>query len=459
MSVNEAAFVNFPKVYLCKHDVDAGYISTEGFFAKVNPRVSSHTNPSLFQIIPIRQERETFTIREPGRKINCRADFLKKLRTDESWRYVAIRCCDSKKFVSCRTATYIPLVGYTALTEYRSSTGAYECFKIEFHAGTGRYSFLSHNGLYLDTNRTFWTVACRSDPKHSGTIATNRSWDIMPLLSRSASEERVQFVGVVNGFSQDYEMQLQAEGGGLENVYIDSVKKYLLGRLKAGDSTHFFGNDLWHYCVRDKETGTGFIAIVSKHFSSAVAGECIEELALLHAKYYSIRKDSDSILEKYDLKRQEIIEKELRYLIWEYDEINENGKTDDQIRPLLEKMEENIGILYENVQNVENLKKKSEELLEQSKIFKKTAKKLKKKLSKKFILLNVGCMLVGAGVGTLAGWLIGGPVGAAIAAEQGIEIGIGAAIGLSSGALFGAAGSLTKVSMWKSYIKMTSFIR
>jgi hypothetical protein len=110
---------------------------------------------------------------------------------------------------------------------------------------------------------------------------------------------------------------------------------------------------------------------VSEYFSSAVAGECIEESALLYAKYYSIRKDRDSMLEKYDLKRLEIIEKELRYLIWEYDEINENGKTDDHIRPLLEKMEENIDILYEIVQNMENLKKKLEELLEQSKVFKK----------------------------------------------------------------------------------------
>jgi hypothetical protein len=97
----------------------------------------------------------------------------------------------------------------------RSTIGEFETFKVEYHPGSGSFSFLSHNGLYMNANETMWTVESRDVPRSPDeSIASHRSWSVYPLLPRSSDEERVAFLGVDNVKGQS-EMKLKAKGAAI----------------------------------------------------------------------------------------------------------------------------------------------------------------------------------------------------------------------------------------------------
>jgi hypothetical protein len=107
----------------------------------------------------------------------------------------------------------------------------------------------------------------------------------------------------------------------------------------------------------------------------------------------------------------------------------------DQVDEIKDKMNSNINVMLENMENAEMLQSKADELLEQSKMFKKRTSKLKKEMWMK----NKGAMILKAGtigavvIGATAGFLAGGPGGAAfvalpsVVAAEAIEVSLIAA--------------------------------
>ena len=430
------ALENLPSVHLRHHDSDMGIIR-----GKVNPKLRGQRIPSQFQIVPLLDKNGRL---DPSIGIvHTRDELLRLLRT--KWEYVAIRC-EEGKFLSCRKATYLPTVGWSSLTEYRNKIGEYEVFQVQYHPGSGCYSFISHNGLYMNANETMKTVAFRDAPRSPGkTIASHRSWSIYPLLSRSTDEERVVFVGVVDNEEGQFQMKLKAEGVNLSEDYLADMKDYFINTLKCGESTHIQGqsNGLYHNCVRG-EDGTAYIVIVSTLFSRALAAECVGDLADIFDKYRDNKEDAQ--LEQRGIKKDEIIRKELEFLMWEFDELNER-KLQSELKPILEKMEENIERLLQNIDSLEHIEATSKEALELSKEFRKNTKKAKDRMMNTWAICTFG--ILGGISGGVGGFLLGGPTAAAIFAEQGVEITIFAVTGLFGGAALGRAQENNR--MWHNY--------
>jgi len=343
-----------------------------------------------------------------------------------------------------------PKLGLRATIEYSQSIGEEECFHVQYHPETGCFSFLSHSQLYLDAIQSLRIIACKSEPKNKKkTTASHRSWDIFPLLGRSSDEERVEYVGVVN---RTYIMQLQADGSGLSKDYLEKVKYILLDQLKSGECSHFLMKNQWHYLLKHDDN-LGFVVIVTENFSRVLASQCIEELKEIHEKYSE--NDADENLQAHGLKRDQIIRKELQYLMWEFDELNENSMN-EKLGPLLKMMEKNIDIIVNNIVCTEKILQATDDLEKSCGVFKKNAKKLRKECAKRWILMNaVIGGVVGCSLGGCVGWLIGGPVGAPSLASQGAQIGA-AAIGFAGGSYLGYRDS-SGVNIWKHHknVKVT----
>jgi len=102
----------------------------------------------------------------------------------------------------------------------------------------------------------------------------------------------------------------------------------------------------------------------------------------------------------------------------------------NQVDDIKDQMNTNINLMLENIESADELRHKSDELLEQSKVFKKKTHELKKEMWNK----NKGVMILKAGtvgavaIGATAGFLAGGPGGAAfvalpsVAAAEMIEV-------------------------------------
>lgn len=366
---------------------------------------------------------------------------------------MAIRC-DKGKYISCRKAIYIPKVGWSALTEYRARIGEYEKFSVEFHAEMGGFSFKSHNGLYLHANTKFWTAACKEAPSEGdGTIPSMRSWCVSPLLGSSCEEERVEYVGVSNcGWALD--MSLQAEGGHISEAYIDPIQRMVMDMLKPGESTHFCGttNNFWHYFLRGEGTNSNslYMVVTTNRFSRVLAGECVDDLKVIHEKYFQQKDETVARLRRHGMDRAEVMRKELQFLMWTFDDENDKQQT-AQLNPVIAQMEVNISKMLENIGQAEVILQTATDIQEQSKQFKKRARKWRTRKVKKWVFYKaaIGGTILG-GVGALVGWLIGGPVGTAFLGTQGMEIGAVAVAGVGVGALIGGATALP--CMWKRYV-------
>jgi len=151
-------------------------------------------------------------------------------------------------------------------------------------------------------------------------------------------------------------------------------------------------------------------------------------------------------LEQRGIRKDEIIRKELEFLMWEFDELNER-KLQSELKPILEKMEENIECLLQNIDSLEHMEATSQEALELSKMFKKNTKKAKDRMMNAWAIGTFG--ILGGISGGVGGFLLGGPTAAAIFAEQGVEITIFALTGLFGGAALGRAQE--KIRMWHNY--------
>lgn len=175
-SIHHAVLQKFPVVHLYKIDISGHYIVDGSPYPRVLSDIDQ-PKPSKFQIIPLKKSPDgSYSVRELKKKFETQAEALEAMQNTD---YVAILSCDESEFISCRRAVFLPKLGRFSLTEYRPSIDDYETFRIKYHTESGGFSFLTHNDLYLDCNRTFWTVASRGRPKSPDkTVALNRSWEI-----------------------------------------------------------------------------------------------------------------------------------------------------------------------------------------------------------------------------------------------------------------------------------------
>jgi len=230
------ALENLPYVHLRHLGSDCGII--RGF---VNPKLRRQSVPSKFQIVPLLDNKGN--IDPTIGSIRTRQEFLRLLRAE--WKYIAIRC-EEGKFMSCRTAIYLPIVGRSSVTEYRSTIGEFETFQVEYHPGSGCFSFLTHNGLYMNANETMWTVESRDVPRSPGeTIASHRSWSVYPRLPKSSEEERVAFLGVVDDEVGQFEMKLKPERVDLSEDHLADMKKHFIENLSCGEAKRLD----WNVCL------------------------------------------------------------------------------------------------------------------------------------------------------------------------------------------------------------------
>ncbi|KAL7541082.1 hypothetical protein ACHAWF_006851 [Thalassiosira exigua] len=443
---SERTLANVPRVHLFLAEAESDGHLVRGF---ASPKIrTAFAEPSQFQLVPLKEDGTVVEVKAP---IRTRSQYLGLLRSGV-WPCVAI-LCDNGKFLSCRRATTVPKKGKMAPTRYRSTISDNEMFSVEYHAGTGSFSFQSHNGLYLHANHKLWTAPCREAPSGvlGETVATKRSWCVSPLLGSSCEEERIEFVGVSRG-SGGFKMSLKAEGGRIDESYMDPIKGMIMERLGYGECTHFCGsgNDLWHYFLRDNETEDLYMVVTTSRFSRVLAGECMDSLKCVHEKYFEDQDKTDERLRQNFLGREETMRKELQYFVWSFDEENDAQAT-MQLRPVVEQMEDNIASMLENIGNAEVMLESVQEIEEQSKLFKKRARNVRNRQVKKHMFYKAAmCGTALGGVGALVGWLIGGPAGTVFLGWQGAEIGVVAAAGVGVGALMGGGTSLPY--MWKRYV-------
>ncbi|GFH56823.1 hypothetical protein CTEN210_13299 [Chaetoceros tenuissimus] len=428
-------FEKIPKVQLFKQDI-GGHVSR----GLISPKLYiDWSPPSDFQLIPVDKEGNIICKIDVS-SFASRADYFRALRMDRNWANVAIRCCETGSFMSCRRSTYIPSAGWTCLTEYRTSVGEFEQFKLQFHPTSGAFTFKTHNNCYLDANRTFSTLVCRPAPTNekgwletsetNKTIASDRSWLISPKLKTSSSQERILFIGAYDETSilWNREMELYAEGELLvdnakscllSNDYLNLLRKWMQEfapkHFPRGGWTHWTKNDKFHHYLRlqaneeqEEVSFQSFVSIITtKNFSRSLCLECMNELMEIHLKYS--KEATNKYLEKYKMRRDEAIRSELHHLMWTYDQFNEEAPLNKVLNEALQGIEKNMEKLNENIATAEDILVAAAELEEQCKLFRKRTKSLRKMttMSWKDDWLDKSLIMVGGGIGMTAGALFG----------------------------------------------------
>lgn len=451
--VRPVVLEKLPAVFMHKYDMNR-QISSGGGLINPAEMMRHYLSPTEYKFIPLTSSGK---IIEQDAKFVARGDFLREMR---KWKYVAVRCEKKGAFISCRSRkTYIPGLGDSALVEYRKTVGASERFEIQHYPETGAFSFRSHNGLYISNNKTLGAIIFRSESRKAGaTIASRRTWEITPIIKCSSAEPHVKFVGVVNN-SKKVIIQLQSEEEEGEDLkdndyYLDYANVFVwddirTNGLKRGECAHFkMQNGDWHYYLRDKN-GVVFVVVVSEDYSRALAGECVNDLCVIYKKYYGNGKN-DKRLTNQGLRRNETIQKELQFLMWNCNEHNESCLHNVLRRNIRDQMEDAIDSVIENKGNAKDLQERVKELNKITNTFRNNARKLRARQVSKWVLAGVvGGGLVGGAGGGLIGMIVWGPAGAVIFASQAAKFG---AFALGSGASIGVAANCNTPLMWKKWV-------
>lgn len=435
---------------------------------RVNPKLYlDWSPPSDFQLVPIDVDGKIIQNIDLG-NFDSRADYLRALRSDINWATVAIRCCETGSFMSCRRSTYIPGIGWTCLTEYRTSIGKFEQFKLQFHPETGAYTFKTHNNCYLDANRTFYTLASRPAPKNGWwgssqtkkTIASARSWLISPKLKISSNQERILFIGAYDEsqfWNQEMELRAECElldnGDHLTNDYFTLLRKWLRGpapkNYPDGGWTEWTKFEKFHRYVRVKQSEEedapfkSFIIVTTENFSRSMCLECMNELMDIHLKYSQLEESTTKYLEENKMNRNESIRKDLQHLMWKYDVFNEEAPLNTKLKEAMEAIDENVDKIKKTMVTTEDVLASADELEKQCKLFQKRAKSLKRSV----ILISGG---IGLTAGAALGLLIGEPITSIAIGTQIAEVSVGAITGLVSGLGASVPGSVYR-KVWTVY--------
>mmetsp|Transcript_6470 Transcript_6470/g.13379 ORF Transcript_6470/g.13379 Transcript_6470/m.13379 type:complete len:448 (-) Transcript_6470:108-1451(-) len=428
----------FPSVLLHKHE-GLGHIYP-------GERLRQFSSPTKFRLIPLNADGE---ILEPKEDTWTRKQYLSELL---SWKYVAIRCETREAFLSCKRRTHIPGLGDSALVEYREKIGISERFEFHRFAETESFSFKTHNGLYLSNNKALGGIVFRSESRLDGsTIASHRTWEITPILNFSSADQHIKYVGVIDNSKRvvmklqpmeekeeddgkDHELSLR-DHNILRHAAVSVLGDILAQGLRRGECTSFCTHDGdCHYYVRDKR-GFVYIVVVSKGFSRALAGECVNDLVVLY-KHFSKTPQNQRI------------QNELRFLVWNYNEHNENFRHHPLRKKICKKMEDAIDQVLDYKGNKIGLGDRVQELNRIAEDFRKTMRQLRgKQISKWVVAGAVWGGFVGGIWGGTVGMAAGGPAGASFLGMQAAKVGA-YVVGASTSK--GIRRSI-KPLMWKKY--------
>eukprot|EP00536_Pseudo-nitzschia_multiseries_P007761 jgi/Psemu1/305192/fgenesh1_kg.185_\ len=256
--------------------------------------------------------------------------------------------------------------------------------------------------------------------------------------------------------------------------YLHHAKQTVLGDvqteggLKRGHCTHFQVQPSgdWHYYLRDRH-GIVFLVVVSSGFSRALAGECVNDLRQIHKAYNTnntIRTSRASFgstngeqLTEQGLRRKETIQKELEFLLWNYNEQNESLCCHRARKTLCEELETAIESVVSSRRN-SNTVEAVRHLNDATETLRKNTRRSRNHRVSLWIWIGGGAA-VGAGVvgiGMLGMLLSSGPGVAAAALVASRTAQVGAVLMMGSGASVGVAKSFsttttttTTLHMWK----------
>jgi len=445
------ALEKFPAVFLHKYD---GKILSNNSLFQTHPvgKVRKLMSPPKFRFVPLDAYGQ---ILEPKTPLTTRGDFFQEMKAN--WKFVAIRCEKTGTFLSCRRKMVrFPGIGESSKVDYHETIGSAERFNVEHFPENNSFAFRTWSGFYLSNHKGLGVLAFRKESaKESATNASHRAWEITPLLKFSSADPHVKFVAVINNYRRtilklSHSDHCDDEKDKVEDnddFYLGLAKRTVLGDvhtengLQRGRCTYFRTESSgdWYYYLRDLH-GTVFLVVVSDGFSRALAGECVNELWQIHKKYNS------NITNARD---DDVIQKELEFLLWNYNEQNESLRSHRARNKLCEELETAIGDIV--VLHSRNASKKSREeafrrLDDAADSFRKNARRFRAQQISMWIWAGA----IGSGVisGGVVGMLLSGPVGAALATSQ-----IGAVVvGAGTAVRVGVARSNATPFMWKHYV-------
>jgi len=446
----------FQSVFLHKHDRTGPYSTPR--WIHPGEMVRQFSSPTKFQLIPLTASGE---VAWPENGFEARGKFWEELKR---WKHVAIRCETKGAFLSCRRKTHIPGLGDSALVEYRRTIGSSERFELHHFPDTESFSFRSHNGLYLSNNKALGSIVFRSESSRDGaTIASHRAWELTPIMNFSSTDERVKFLGVIDN-SRRVVMKLQPteeegqEQDEHEHEYMRHAARTVLEDIQAeglrrGECTHFHTpNGDCHYYARDKH-GVVSMVVVSKGFSRALAGECVNDLGAIYKKFAKGHTKT-GLANQGTQTNEKKIQNELRFLVWNYNEHNETFRHHPLRKMICDQMEDAIDRVLDYKGNKITLGERVEALNGTAERFRNTMRRLRKKRVSKWIVAGaVWGGVVGGTGGGMVGMVLGGPTVAALLGAQGAKVG---AFVAGSGASIGVARCNTP-RMWKNYVPSSNY--
>ena len=465
IAANTRVADKFPSVFLHKHDGTGQ--SSKHSILHPGDKIRQFSAPTKFQLIPLTGSGD---ILRPEGEFCSRSSFWKEFKR---WKHVAIRCEKKGAFLSCSRKPGIP-VGY------KSIIGVSERFELTHFSATESFSFRSHNGIYLSHNRALGSIVFRAESKREGTtIASHRTWEVTPVLGFASTDPRIKFVGAIDSSKrvvmnlQPDEIKIKTDGVRNTNVtkheddekyrdksnqYMSHATSFVTGEgLRHGECTHFLtpSGDL-HYYVRDKR-GTVFLVVVSEGFSRALAGECLNELCAIHKKLVAGKHNHHPVLlqtKTEQLKRRKLLEHELRFLVWNYNEHNEAFRHHPLRNRICKNLEDAIDTVLDYKGNRLTFRLRVKHLNHTADAFRATMRRLRARQVSKWVVVGaVGGGSVGALVGASVGMAMGGPAGAAFIGAQAAKVG---ALVVGSGASVGVALQHPAPLMWKKHVHHSS---
>lgn len=409
---------NIPRVHL-QHGSGAGPLVNGFPYPKLAREGES---PDDFLLVPVKEmrevegERDLDTISTISMSSESYEDCLRRTNL------VAIaRVRQGRKgglyYISCRRSVYG--LGFSFL-EYRKSLGRYEVFEKEYSEETDTFSFKSHNGLYLHFDERTSIAACLSS---SNNVAR---WTV-----RQRAPGHIDYLGLVDLASSAPRVIAESASPKLNRDDFNyTVAKLQESQMHTPNQSTIFSlpDTRQRWVVQTDEDGITTIAIASLDYPLYMAVECCDYGASLLEVRRKIFLENKKILGKSHSKT--LNEKLLASRI--YFEEFPIHKLSAAEREVAQQMQENIQGLINTKEIGEELLGKSNDLLEQAKIFKKQAHQLKSNAMNRSLWWGVG--ITAGAAGGLAGWLVGGPAGAAWLGCQTAEIGAGIACGVGAAA-------------------------
>mmetsp|Transcript_22584 Transcript_22584/g.55960 ORF Transcript_22584/g.55960 Transcript_22584/m.55960 type:complete len:207 (-) Transcript_22584:3703-4323(-) len=164
---------------------------------------------------------------------------------------------------------------------------------------------------------------------------------------------------------QDHEVSLRYRNI-LRHAAVSVLGDILAQSLRRGECTSFCTHvGDCHYYVRDKR-GFVYMVVVSKGFSRALAGECVNDLVVLY-KHFSKTTQNQRI------------QNELRFLVRNYNEHNENFRHHPLRKKMCNKMEDAIDQVLDYKGNKIGSSDRVQELNRIAEDFRKTMRQLRRK--------------------------------------------------------------------------------